>query len=216
MPKVVRMLSSWWRIWQISTSRQRRGTTSNEEKLRIKTDSFVFVFSGAGVKKVFGNEAGTHTWQRVPPTEKKGRMQTSSITVAVLNKEEFEEIIIHPSEVEIITTRDSGPGGQHRNVTDSCVIMTHKATGIKIKQAKKSQHQNKREALRLLTKKVNNFYKTGRIEELAEERYEQIGDGGRGGKRRSYRVKDGKVVDHVSGKTAKLKDILRGKIELLK
>ena len=175
----------------------------------------VYVFSGAGVKKFFEKEVGTHTWQRVPPTEKRGRVQTSSITVAVLSKEEFDEVELHPNEIEIITTRDSGPGGQHRNVHDSCVIMTHIPTGIKVKQAKKSQHQNKKEALRILTKKVNHFYRTGQMNELEEERKEQIGDGGRGHKRRTYRVTDGTVVDHVSNKSARLKDILKGKIEKL-
>ena len=172
---------------------------------------FVCVFSGDGVKNHFKNEVGCHTWQRVPPTEKRGRVHTSSITVVVLDKEEFDEVELHPNEIEIITTRDSGPGGQHRNTTDSCVIITHIPTGIKVKQAKKNQHQNKREAIKLLTKKVNHYYKTGLIQEIDEERKEQIGDGD---KRRTYRIKDGLVLDHITNKSVKLKDVLKGKIEL--
>jgi protein subunit release factor A len=62
---------------------------------------------------------------------------------------------------------------------------------------------------------VNRYYKTGQIEDLKEERKEQIGDGGRGHKRRTYRVTDGTVIDHISNKSARLKDILKGKIEKL-
>jgi peptide chain release factor 1 len=79
----------------------------------------------------------------------------------------------------------------------------------------RNQHKNKEEALKELTKRVNEFYKNGHTEEIIEERRDQIGKGERSDKRRTYRVKDNLVVDHITNKTASLKDILRGKIELL-
>lgn len=185
--------------------------------IRRKKDWYVFVFSGKDTQKLFENEIGTHTWQRVPPTEKRGRMQTSSITVAFLEKDEYQINDIQPSEVRIETTRGTGAGGQHKNTTDSCVVMTHLATGIKVVVDGRDQHKNKRDAFKEISIRVNEFYRTGHNEESIDNRRDQIGiTGGRGDKRRSYRVKDSTVIDHITGKTARLKDILRGKIELLK
>jgi peptide chain release factor 1 len=122
---------------------------------------------------------------------------------------------VHDSEVSIIYTKDSGPGGQHRNKTESCVVMTHLATGIKVKEAGKDQHKNKREAFKKISKKVNHFYKTGHIEEEVEERREQIGTGFRGDKKRTYRVMDDSVIDHQTGKSCSFKKFMKGNLELL-
>jgi len=158
---------------------------------------------------------GNHRWQRVPPTERKGRVHTSSITVAILEVNDYKEVDLFPSEYSLETTRGSGNGGQHKNTTDSCVVVTHYATGIKVVRDGRNQHKNKEDALKELTRRVNNYYRTGHDEEVVEERREQIGKGDRGDKRRTYRVKDAQVIDHITGKTASLKDILRGKINLL-
>jgi peptide chain release factor 1 len=93
--------------------------------------------------------------------------------------------------------------------------MTHIVTGIKVVRDGRQQHKNKSDALEELTKRVNSFYRTGHDEIGIEERRDQIGNGDRGDKRRTYRVKDAIVIDHVTNKSASLKDILRGKIELL-
>lgn len=144
-------------------------------------------------------------------------MQTSSITVAFLENDEYQKTDIQPNEVRIETTRGSGAGGQHKNTTDSCVIMTHLATGIKVVVDGRDQHKNKREAFKEMSIRVNEYYRNGHKEESIDLRRDQIGiTGGRGDKRRTYRVKDAMVVDHITNKTARLKDILRGKIELLK
>jgi len=127
----------------------------------------------------------------------------------------YKEVEIYPNEVSIIRTRDSGPGGQHRNVTDSCVVITHIATGIKVKEAAKDQHKNKREAMRKLTKKVNHFYQTGHIDDEIEERKNQIGTGLRGDKRRTYRVKDDYIIDHVTGNSCSFKRFMKGNLDLL-
>jgi peptide chain release factor 1 len=158
---------------------------------------------------------GNHRWQRVPPTERKGRIHTSSITVAILEENEYKEVELHPSEYRLETTRGTGNGGQHKNTTDSCVVVTHEATGLKVVRDGRNQHKNKEDALKELKRRVNEFYRTGHTSEEVEERREQIGKGDRSDKRRTYRVKDGVVVDHLTNKTASLKDILRGKIELL-
>ena len=95
------------------------------------------------------------------------------------------------------------------------MVVTHHATGIKVVRDGRDQHKNKEDALKELKRRVNEFYRTGHIEDIVEERRDQIGKGDRGDKRRTYRVKDGVVIDHITEKTANIKDIYRGKIQLL-
>jgi peptide chain release factor 1 len=178
-------------------------------------DLFIYVFSGSDPKKIFNNEQGVHSWHRVPPTEKKGRVHTSSITVVILEENNYKEKELSTQDIRIETTRGTGPGGQHRNTTDSTVVITHEATGIKVVRNGRCQHKNKAEGLVELKKRVNDFYRSGHTSEIVEERRGQIGNSERSDKRRTYRVKDNSVTDHITNKTASLKDILRGKIELL-
>jgi peptide chain release factor 1 len=133
----------------------------------------------------------------------------------MLEENEYQEVQLYPNEYRLETTRGTGPGGQHRNTTDSCVVVTHIATSIKVVRDGRCQHKNKEEALKELTKRVNEYYRTGHVSESVEERRDQIGKGDRSDKRRTYRVKDSIVVDHITNKTASLKDVLRGKIDLL-
>jgi peptide chain release factor 1 len=132
-----------------------------------------------------------------------------------MEENDYHEVELHPNEYRLETTRGTGNGGQHKNTTDSCVVVTHNATGLKVVRDGRNQHKNKEDALKELKKRVNAFYRTGHLEESVEERRDQIGKGDRGDKRRTYRVKDSLVVDHITNKTASLKDILRGKIDLL-
>jgi peptide chain release factor 1 len=176
---------------------------------------FLYAFSGSKAKAIFKNEVGNHRWQRIPPTERRGRVHTSSITVAILEINDFKEVELHPDEYRLETTRGTGSGGQHKNTTDSCVIVTHRATGIKVVRDGRNQHANKDDALKELTKRVNEFYRTGHMSDEVEERRDQIGKGERSDKRRTYRVKDGIVIDHITNKTASFKEICKGKIDLL-
>ena len=93
--------------------------------------------------------------------------------------------------------------------------MTHLSTGIKVVRDGRNQHKNKEEALAEINKRVNCFYRTGHQEEAVEERNNQIGSGERSDKKRTYREKDDRVIDHETGKTACLRQFMRGKLELL-
>jgi peptide chain release factor 1 len=135
--------------------------------------------------------------------------------VVLLEEDEYKKIELSSNEMRIETTRGTGKGGQHKNTTDSCVIITHIATGIKVVRDGRDQHKNKRDAIEELTKRVNNYYRIGHEQIGNSERREQIGNSDRSDKRRTYRVKDSLVVDHITNKTASLKDVLRGKINLL-
>jgi len=81
--------------------------------------------SGTGVKQAIHNEAGSHRFQRVPPNEKRGRVHTSTVTVAVLEVPAAHEFRLDERDLEWKTCRGSGAGGQHRNTTDSAVQLTH-------------------------------------------------------------------------------------------
>ncbi len=93
--------------------------------------------------------------------------------------------------------------------------MTHISTGIKVVRDGRSQLSNRDDAYKEINRRVNEYYRTGKVCEESENRKEQIGDGARSDKRRTYRVKDGVVVDHITNKTATIKEILKGKINLL-
>lgn len=119
------------------------------------------------------------------------------------------------NEIKIETTRGTGNGGQHKNSTDSCVVMTHISTGIKVVRDGRSQITNREDAYKEIKRRVNEYYRTGFLNDESEVRKEQVGDGTRSDKRRTYRVKDGVVTDHVTNKTIQIKDLLKGKINLL-
>lgn len=175
-----------------------------------------YVFSGNGVKEFFSKEPGNHRWQRIPPTETKGRVHTSSITVAVLyNTPEQKKFFINPKEFEITTTRGTGNGGQHKNTTDSCVVVKHISTGITVREDGRSQHQNKEFAIAEVTRRVREYYDSLKKKGVDDERRNQIGSGLRGDKIRTYNVKDDRAVDHRNGKKVSLSKILKGYLELL-
>jgi peptide chain release factor 1 len=192
------------------TSRQESGGVFDAELLENNDGIIVVQFSGQGAKQLFGNEAGGHRWQRIPPTEKRGRVHTSTVTVAVLDPEERSTFELDERDVDIKTSRGSGPGGQHRNKTDSCVTATHKPTGVSVKIDMKSQHQSKEMALKILASKIGKSKANAERQNREKLRKEQVGSGMRGDKIRTYRQQDDSVADHVTGKTWTLKKWMRG------
>ena len=86
--------------------------------LKLEMALLIYVFSGHKVKEIFENEVGVHSFHRVPPTEKKGRVHTSSITVVLLEENNFNDIELQTNEIKLETTRGTGKGGQHKNTTD--------------------------------------------------------------------------------------------------
>src|SRR6476659_9967232 len=108
--------------------------------------------SGRGAEAAFADEAGGHRWQRVPPNDKRGRVHTSTVTVAVLEEpSEIELPRLDPSELDISTCRGSGNGGQNVQKTDSAVQIRHIPTGLIVRcETERSQAYNKATALALL------------------------------------------------------------------
>ena len=89
--------------------------------------------SGRGAAAVFAGEAGGHRWQRVPPNEKRGRVQTSTITVAVLAEPREHELVLRDADLEIERTGARGSGGQHLQKTESAVRVRHVPTGVEVR-----------------------------------------------------------------------------------
>lgn len=147
-------------------------------------------------------EAGVHRVQRVPKTEKQGRMHTSTMTVAVLPQPTEISFTINPKDLRIDTKRASGAGGQHVNTTDSAVRIVHLPTGVVAEcQQERSQLMNKEKAMKALRAKLYSM----KLEEVTSKRYHQrkiqIGTKGRSEKIRTYNFSQDRVTDHRIGLT---------------
>lgn len=168
------------------------------------------MFSGSGAKRIFQNEAGGHRWQRVSPTEKRGRVHTSTVTVAVLEPLDNPETELDLSEVEIKDQRGSGPGGQHRNKTNSCITATHTPTGISVRIDARSQFQSRKLALSILAQKLRDIDREQAANSRDAIRRGQVGSGMRSDKVRTYRERDNQVKDHRTGQTWRLDQWRKG------
>ncbi len=175
----------------------------------------VALIEGKGAYSRLKFESGVHRVQRIPETESGGRIHTSTATVAVLPEVEEEEVEIRPEDLRIDVFRASGAGGQHVNVTDSAVRITHIPTGIVVQcQDERSQHKNKEKALRILRAKLKEMMERKRQEEISQERRKQVGTGERSEKIRTYNFPQNRVTDHRIGLTLyRLEDILDGDLD---
>ena len=176
-------------------------TVLNETELGgIKEINFMIVGDGAYSKFKF--ESGVHRVQRIPVTESNGRIQTSTVTVAVLPEAEDVEVDVNPADIKIESCKSSGAGGQHINKTESAVRLTHKPTGIVIEcDQERSQLQNKERALKILYTKLYDMKEREQAEKIASERKSQVGSGDRSEKIRTYNYPQSRVTDHRINKT---------------
>jgi len=170
--------------------------------------------SGPTAEEDFRHESGGHRWQRIPPTEKKGRRHTSTITVAVLREPEPAEVELDYNKLEMSTCRGSGKGGQHRNVTDSAVQIKYNNIIVRC-ESERSQHQNKRAAIAVLRARLLNQKEEQQGQIVNQARKNQIGSGMRGDKIRTVRVFDNQVKDHATNKKMSYEKYKRGFIEKL-
>jgi peptide chain release factor 1 len=175
----------------------------------------IFSVEGDRVYSRLKYESGTHRVQRVPITETGGRIHTSAATVAVLPEAEQVDVQIKPEDLQIDTFRSAGAGGQHVNVTDSAVRITHLPTKLVVScQDERSQHKNKAKALRILRTRLLDFFTQEQIQKRAEERKIQIGTGDRSERIRTYNYSQNRVTDHRINLTLhKLDTILEGELE---
>ncbi|PPE06034.1 peptide chain release factor 1 [Williamsoniiplasma lucivorax] len=175
----------------------------------------VFMVKGDGVYSKLKFESGAHRVQRVPKTEAKGRIQTSTATVAVLPEMSDVEISIKPIDLRVDTYRSSGAGGQHVNTTDSAVRITHLPTGIVASsQDGRSQLDNKETAMKMLRAKVYEAEVEKQQAQADATRKNAVGTGARSEKIRTYNYPQNRVTDHRVGLTLnKLDQVMEGNID---
>ncbi len=175
----------------------------------------VFVVKGKDAWRYLEHEAGPHRVQRVPATESKGRIHTSSATVTVLPEADEVDVVVDPNDLKIDVYRSTGPGGQSVNTTDSAVRITHLPTGIVVAmQDEKSQIQNRAKAMTVLRSRLLKAEQERRASEVAATRRSQVGGGGRSEKIRTYNFKENRVTDHRIGLTVyKLDQVLAGDLD---
>ena len=162
------------------------------------------------------NEAGGHRWQRVPPTERKGRIHTSTVTVAVFEVLPEKEWRLREADIEVLVTKGTGAGGQNRNKRETAIVMRHAPTGIEAKaECERTQSHNKRIAREVLEMRVAAFISGQRKSSIDEHRRNMVGSGMRGDKVRTYREQNDQVSDHRSGKKTSLRATEDGKLESL-
>ena len=164
--------------------------------------SIAFTVIGEGAYSRFKFESGVHRVQRIPVTESNGRIQTSTVTVAVLPEVDAVEVEINPADIKIESCKSSGAGGQHINKTESAVRLTHIPTGIVIEcDQERSQLQNKEKALRILYSKIYDMKQREQSEAIASQRKSLVGSGDRSEKIRTYNFPQSRVTDHRINKT---------------
>ncbi len=168
---------------------------------------------GAQVFTKLQYEAGTHRVQRVPSTERQGRIHTSTATVAVLPEIPEAEVIIRPEDIEWDFFRSGGHGGQNVNKVSSAARLRHKPTGIVVSaQTERDQFQNRQVALSMLRAKLWEAEEIKKALTLSENR-SVIGRGMRAEKIRTYNFPQNRVTDHRINKSwHNLEDIIDGKL----
>ncbi len=176
-----------WNFTSLSESRATQGG--------YKEGTFEMV--GKTVYDALRYETGVHRVQRVPVTEKSGRIHTSTASVAVLPMRKKSTIEINPSDIQMEFSRSGGAGGQNVNKVETAVRLVHTPTGIDVRcQSERSQQKNREKAMALLIAKLEMMHEEEEIKKHAKERKDQIGTGDRSEKIRTYNFPQSRVTDH--------------------
>ena len=175
----------------------------------------IFELKGEEVFPKIRHEGGVHRVQRIPETEKSGRIHTSTASVAVLPKPKKEEINIRPDDLKIDYYRASGPGGQYVNRRETAVRITHLPSGLVVtSQTERNQLQNKENALSILRARLYIKKQEENAAKMGGERKAQIQEAKRAEKIRTYNFPQDRITDHrIKKKWHNLESIMQGKLD---
>jgi len=160
-------------------------------------------------------EAGGHRIQRVPPTEKRGRVHTSTVTVAVLDTTENSKIKLSLDDCEITWFSGTGPGGQNRNKVMASCRLRHKPTGIVTTAQTRSRTNSLQQAQASMLERLQTLQDSKVAATTGAERKQQVGSGQRGDKIRTIQLQHDSAVDHRTGRRCTAEDYLRGHMDKL-
>ncbi len=173
----------------------------------------VLSIMGEGARSLFEHETGGHRWQRIPPTERSGRVHSSTITVAVIPGAGVHKSAFNPADVSMEALCGHGPGGQKKNKTASAIRAIHRPTGKMVFiQTERGQQDNKRLALEELRRRVESEADLNAHQQLNGNRKTQIGRGERSDKVRTVQCQNDRVTNHVNGRKMTLNAYLKGEI----
>jgi peptide chain release factor 1 len=197
--------SKGWRFSAIDESKTDLGG--------YKEASFEIVGKGAYADLQY--ESGVHRIQRIPETEKQGRVHTSTASVAILPMRQITDFELNPADLEIDFSRSGGAGGQNVNKVETAVRIVHKPTGITVRStSERSQAKNREKAMSILAAKIDVLMKEKEAKESSEERRNQIGTGDRSEKIRTYNILQDRVTDHrIKESWHNIEAIFEGRIE---
>ncbi len=165
-------------------------------KVRL-VDELTLEIDGANAYQALKYETGVHRVQRVPATEKSGRIHTSTASVAVLPIRDKSRIEINPADIEMEFSRSGGAGGQNVNKVETAVRLVHKPTSIDVRSSsERSQQANRQKALQILSAKLEQLHEEQEAKKHAAERKAQIGTADRSEKIRTYNFLQDRVTDH--------------------
>ena len=196
------------RGWQWKALDESRGALGGYKEAQ-------FEIKGPDVYRTLQYETGVHRVQRVPATEKAGRVHTSTASVAILPIYKRTKIEINPSDLEIETSRSGGAGGQNVNKVETAVRIIHKPTGLDVRcTSERSQAQNKEKAMTLLLSKLQQQQDEREARERSADRKAQVGTGDRSEKIRTYNFPQDRVTDHrVKESWSNVPNIMAGRIQ---
>lgn len=194
--------------WQVSVNDESRASSGG-----YKEASFEILHPDA--YEAFRFETGVHRVQRVPVTEKAGRIHTSTCSVAVLPLRRRPKFEVNPSDIEMEYSRSGGAGGQNVNKVETAVRLIHKPTGIDVRsQAERSQLKNREKAMTLLIAKLEMMNEEEEARKHAEVRKNQIGTGDRSEKIRTYNFPQSRITDHrIKESWHNIEEVMAGRLD---